>query len=202
MGFLTSGPARLIVLVVVAVGLAAGGIAWADIPDSGVIHGCYKNGSGDLRVIDSDAEGRCLGSERPLDWSQTSALSAHRFGGPVDAPAGADYTTIVTLHVDPGSYVVAAKTVIAVVATDPGTSSDCNLTYDAGGGDVVADHSNQLLPGLGSTPRTTQYLQRLLQFATPATIRLECRVGTVWTASFSSIIAIPIQNALNLEVSG
>jgi hypothetical protein len=57
--------------VVVVAAIAAGGIAYASIPDSnGVIHGCYKNTNGSLRVIDSGGKG-CQIGETPLDWSQT-----------------------------------------------------------------------------------------------------------------------------------
>ena len=57
-----------------AVALAAGGsVAWAIIPDSGgVIHGCYDNVSGKLRVSDTD-DGEpkaCGNSETPLSWNQ------------------------------------------------------------------------------------------------------------------------------------
>jgi hypothetical protein len=181
----------------------AGAGAYASIPDSShVIHGCYKTVGGDLRVIDPSAGQNCLPSENPLGWNEPSALSAHRSAGPTDASPGPSFTTIVTLHVDPGFYVFVAKTVIAVVATDTGTSSDCILTYDTGAGEVVADRSNQPLPSVGPTPRTTHNLQRLLQFGTSATIGLECRAGTVWTASNSNIIAIQVQNALDLEVGG
>jgi hypothetical protein len=183
---------------------AAGGIAYASIPDSsGVIHSCYKTMSGDLRVIDSEAGQNCLASENSLHWNETSALSAHRSAGPTDAPPGPGFMTIVTLHVDPGFYVFAAKTVIAVVGADAGTGSDCIVTYDTGGGELDADRSNQPLPNIGPTPRATHNLQRLLQFGgTSATIRLKCRAGTLWTASNSSIIAIQVQNALDIEVSG
>jgi hypothetical protein len=68
----------------------SGGVAWAAIPDgSGQIHGCYKNGNGDLRVIDPSAGGACKASESPLAWSQT---------GPAGPPgaAGATHVTIRT----------------------------------------------------------------------------------------------------------
>lgn len=52
--------------------LAGGGIAYATIPDaSGVVHGCYKNGNGALRVIDTGAGAHCTPAETPLDWNQT-----------------------------------------------------------------------------------------------------------------------------------
>ncbi len=72
--------ARLTALIV-TVGVAAGGVAYASIPDGGgVIHGCYKKKAGTLRVIDSTAGGLCKSSEVSLAWSQT---------GP-QGPPGAD----------------------------------------------------------------------------------------------------------------
>jgi hypothetical protein len=59
-------------LVVVGALAVTGGIALATIPDGGgVIHACYKSGSGDLRVIDPSAGGACKPSESALAWSQT-----------------------------------------------------------------------------------------------------------------------------------
>src|SRR5262245_50706321 len=73
MGRLSSGRVRLAALVVVALGLAAGGIAYASIPDSnGAIHGCYQKNSGQLRVVDPGAGGGCSSSESPLVWNQFS----------------------------------------------------------------------------------------------------------------------------------
>jgi hypothetical protein len=55
---------------------ALGSIAWAAIPDAdGVIHACYKQSNGALRVIDAPAE-VCDASESPLNWSQ-SGLSGY-----------------------------------------------------------------------------------------------------------------------------
>jgi len=106
----------------------------------------------------------------------------------------------VTQTVAPGFYVFVAKTVII---TDTSTGSDCRLTYDTGGGEVQADASSQSPFNSSVTARTTHNLQRLLQFATTsATIRLECRAGTSWTASDSNIIAIQVQHASDSEVSG
>ncbi len=62
---------RMFVYAVAAAVLAlAGGIAYAAIPDSsGVIHGCFKTGSGDLRVIDPSTTS-CLPSETAISWNQ------------------------------------------------------------------------------------------------------------------------------------
>lgn len=49
------------------------GVAYASIPDAnGFIHGCFQNGRGILRVIDS-ATTACGADETPLNWSQTGA---------------------------------------------------------------------------------------------------------------------------------
>ena len=58
----------LIAIAAVASLVLAGGVAYASIPDGGVIHGCYKTQNGQLRVIDS---GGCGPSETALNWNQT-----------------------------------------------------------------------------------------------------------------------------------
>jgi hypothetical protein len=67
----------------------AAGVAYATIPDeTGVIHGCYSNGLGILRVIDPSAGQQCRGTETSLDWNQT---------GP-QGPSGA--TNVTVQHAD------------------------------------------------------------------------------------------------------
>ena len=71
-----SGRVRVGVLVVVVLGLTAGGIAYASIPDaSGMIHGCYLTKNGSLRVIQSPG-GACTSGEIALNWSQTGPKGA------------------------------------------------------------------------------------------------------------------------------
>ena len=81
MSVLTSRRGRL--LAAVAIAGAAFGIAsavQADIPDNGVIHGCYgKPGTpyrGNLRVRDADQGEQCRYYENQLDWSQTGPTGA------------------------------------------------------------------------------------------------------------------------------
>jgi hypothetical protein len=50
---------------------AAATLALASIPDAdGVIHGCYKNKTGSLRVVDSGAG--CSSGETALDWNHAT----------------------------------------------------------------------------------------------------------------------------------
>jgi hypothetical protein len=110
MRFLRSGRVRLTALVAVVVGLAAGGIAYASIPDSsGVIHGCYKTVGGALRVIDTDKGGKCVPSETALSWSQTGpkgATGAQGATGPT-GPSGPGATSgTATLAQAPGAHLL------------------------------------------------------------------------------------------------
>ena len=70
------------VVLATALGLAAGGIAYATIPDSnGVIHGCVLKASRIVRVIDSDTTS-CRSTETALNWSQTGPQGATGPQGP------------------------------------------------------------------------------------------------------------------------
>jgi len=76
----------LVLGAVVCVGLAAGGVAWATIPDSGgVIHACYQKNSGQLRVIDPSTGDSCSNAEKSLSWSQTGPTGPQGPQGPQGA---------------------------------------------------------------------------------------------------------------------
>ncbi len=78
--------------------LTAGGWLTADasIPDaSGVIHGCYNNASGSLRVIDTSGGSTCHGGETPVEWSQTGPQGSQGPQGPA-GPAGATHAWAAT----------------------------------------------------------------------------------------------------------
>lgn len=60
-------------LSLLAVFLAAGGLAYAAIPSAdGTIHGCYDKARGTLRIVDAEAVGggRCSDAEAALSWNQ------------------------------------------------------------------------------------------------------------------------------------
>jgi hypothetical protein len=97
---------RVALLTVVLLGVTAGAVAYADIPDSGVIHACYKKTSpnqGLLRVIDKSAGQTCANNEIVTSWNQvgptgptgpTGATGATGPGGPTgdtgpSGPSGA-----------------------------------------------------------------------------------------------------------------
>jgi hypothetical protein len=84
MKFLLSGRVRWAALGAIVAGLAAGGIAYASIPDTGgVFHACYKN-TGAVRLVNSASD--CNSSETATQWNQTGPQGS---SGP-SGPAGAD----------------------------------------------------------------------------------------------------------------
>src|SRR5580765_8708710 len=74
---------RVAVAFVVVVAIAAGGIAYASIPDAnGVVHGCYNSDNGALRVFGKSKDyQQCSAGEKALDWSQTGPTGATGLSG-------------------------------------------------------------------------------------------------------------------------
>jgi hypothetical protein len=123
-------PTAPLVISVLALMVALGGVAYSSIPDaSGVIHGCYTTqGSRTLRVIDS-AES-CLGSETALNWSQQGPA------GPT-GPAGAQGPQ--GAQGPPGQPPAFTKSVAKVtVAADVGFAEVARLDVPAGRYVVIA----------------------------------------------------------------
>ena len=78
-------PHRVLRLAVAAsaIGALAAGLAYATVPDSaGVIHACYGNRDGSLRVVDTETGQACNPRETALTWNQQGPI------GP-QGPAGA-----------------------------------------------------------------------------------------------------------------
>jgi hypothetical protein len=111
-------------------GFVVGGIAWADIPDSGVINGCYKTSGGALRVIDSSTGETCKPSESPLSWSQSGPKGATGVKGPTGAkgetgakgPTGASGGLRAWARVDENGTIINGQNILAVQhdPSDPG----------------------------------------------------------------------------------
>ncbi|MDQ5831656.1 MAG: hypothetical protein M3550_01180 [Actinomycetota bacterium] len=129
---------NLVAYLALGIALAAtGSVAYSAIPDANsVIHGCYENASGVLRVIDTEASGTCRGGETALDWNQKGQAGAtgaqgppglattygRSAGGPVALPDPGKKKTVVALTVPRGSYVITGKAVGSL--TVPGFSCE------------------------------------------------------------------------------
>lgn len=182
--------------------LAAGGIAYATIPDSnGVIHACYKTTGGALRVIDSGAGGACNASETPVSWSQTGPQGQQGLEGPRGPSdvwffdgshdsqniGGGGFVTLASLDLPAGSYLVEGQT--AVFDTSTGTKYGC---------DLVNSSTHEYQEAAGSTPDATNDateipIQTVLTLSGPDTISLRCDgVDAGAGASYWSLAALEV----------
>ena len=188
-------------LLVLLGGSLAGGIAWATGGDPaglyGDVHACYKDHSGDVRIV--AAHEACRRHESPIAWTQGYAQEVRRHSTPAVVSGYPDYTPVVAsslLGSDlPTYYVVLAKTTLAL--KDP-VVSDCRLRIDRN--DVPAftvDESSQ-----GPSTMATHNLQAVVQLGGGGfNARLECRANAAWTAQESSVIGIKIGNPVNIVVT-
>jgi hypothetical protein len=176
---LPSGKARwavpIALMMVLAVG-AAGGIAYAAIPDSaGVIHGCYQKANGSLRVIDTQAGGKCSSVENPLDWNQTGPAGPR---GPSDAylasdggkPISLTGTTLVSLTLPAGNYTLIAKTGVYSL-TNPDIV-DCLLQA----GTTTLDEDRVRVDGLSTTNDDNEFMDLIgiVSLASTGTVSVVC----------------------------
>ena len=158
--------------LVVALGatlLAAGGIAWAAIPDStGAINACYANSNGKLRAVDAPAD--CAGGE-----------SAIALGGPTVGYATSrpdlvlienTTTTLATLDLPAGKYLVHGKLDIHTTSFD-NTFVVCNLTIVGTAGFLDASW-NRIEEDGGPGHGEAIALQTPLTLASPGGIALTC----------------------------
>src|SRR5262245_1742024 len=74
---------RKLKLLVVAVSMLAGGLAYADV----TITGCVLSGQGQVRIIDPSRD-RCKPNETQVSWSQTGPQGSQGPAGPA-GPQGA-----------------------------------------------------------------------------------------------------------------
>ena len=74
--------------VTAALVAAVAGIAYSAIPSGGEIHGCYLNGVGTLRLIDTSVGQRCRRGETAIFWDQHGTAGPAGPTGPA-GPAGA-----------------------------------------------------------------------------------------------------------------
>ena len=140
---------RGVVLAVVAAVLAAvGGVAYASIPDSsGVIHGCYVSGTGQLRVYDSQSPDikKCGANEKPIDWNQQGPAGPQGPTGPAGpaGPAGSQ-----------GPAGPQGPKGDTGPAGPPGTSGTSHVYYATNSYDVTADFdaTPQLVVGVSDLP--------------------------------------------------
>ena len=157
--------------LVVALGatlLAAGGIAWAAIPDStGAINACYATSNGKLRAVDAPAD--CAGGERAIALGgPTRAYSSHPAG---DVVLGTTSSDLASLTLPAGQYVVHAKVNVADFGFTGNVFVACSLQV----GGLTPDQTWVTLgPSIESAPSASIGLQGTVTLATSGTVVARC----------------------------
>lgn len=171
-----AGWAVPIALMMVLTAGMAGGIAYASIPDpAGVIHGCYQKSNGNLRVIDTQAGGKCGSTENPLGWNQTGPAGPR---GPSDAylasdggkPISLTGTTLVSLTLPAGNYTLIAKT--GVYSLTSADIVDCLLQA----GTATLDEDEVRVDGLNTTNDDNEFMDLIgvVSLASTGTVSVVC----------------------------
>jgi hypothetical protein len=173
-------------LLALAAGAAVFGIATAvqaDIPDNGVIHGCYgKPGTpykGNLRVRDASAGEQCHFYENTLDWNQVGPTGARGPTGPSDLWQSNGFgqevaltsflnNNVATLSLPAGNFSVIAKVGVTDIAA--ATEFSCTLIDKSGVGTVDESFARTT----AAFEEIDVPLQTVLTFASPASVELSC----------------------------
>jgi hypothetical protein len=99
--------ARFALAALAAIVVAGAGIGWAAIPGSdGVIHACYKDGNGALRVVDHPVS--CHGHETAIDLGGPAHGYAAANPGDVTLSTSTS-VSVLKLGLPAGTYLVHAK---------------------------------------------------------------------------------------------
>ena len=78
-------PYEVAAMLIAALALTAGGVAFAAIPSNGVISACYVKSGGTLRVIDATT-GNCSSKETSLSWNAQGPAGPQGSPGPSGPP--------------------------------------------------------------------------------------------------------------------
>ena len=123
----------------------------------------------------------------------SAAFQASRDAGPAGVAPSQSYTTVASLSVAPGAYVVFAK---IDMQSDQQDSSRCRLTAES-----AYDESNRGLRANGTGE--AHNLQLAHSFTAPGAFALSCRSSSGnWSASDTKILAIKVGSAQAQGVSG
>jgi len=172
------------VLVTVALFATLGGTSYAALRVSGKNIKDNTVGSTDVKnyTLMKKDFGKGLFESSAAAPLSSIGYEAERDSGPVDVAPG-DYTTVATLNLPPGPYIVFGKADLSSTQLDSGR---CQL--QAGG---KVDTSARGLRSNG-TPEALN-LQQAATLAGPGTITLSCKTTDGnWTATDSKILAVKV----------
>jgi hypothetical protein len=179
----------LLAVALAATALAAGGIAWAAIPDStGAINACYANANGKLRAV--DAPGDCGGGETAIALGGPTRGYLSRPLG--DVVLGVTSSDLASLALPAGKYVLHGKVNVA----DLGFTGDVFVACSLQVGATTLDMTWVNLGQLGSTaPSASIGLQGAVALPAGGTVVERCAAPDgepSVTARFRSLDAVSL----------
>jgi hypothetical protein len=173
------------VFVTIALFAALSGTSYAAVKVTGKR---IKNGSIRSTDVKNFTVGKSDLAKGMLESSNATPLNsigyqAERNAGPTSVAASADYTTVATLQVPPGAYMILAKTDLQ---SDDLASSHCQLQA----GPLLDVAARGLRPN--GTPEAMN-MQVGYTFPAPGAITLSCKTSDGnWTANDSKILAVKV----------
>jgi hypothetical protein len=169
-----------VTLLALATGVGAG-IAWATIPGTdGLIHACYKDGNGDLRLVSSPG---CRVHETPIDLG--GPTQGYAAGDPGDVTlSGPTSTSILTLALPAGKYLVHAKANLFNLPSSDAVFVPCDLRLD--GTTTMLDQDAVVLEAPVTSTEASEAnvpLQTPVTLTSPGVVVFECAAITRGTSS-------------------
>lgn len=185
----------------IAIGLAAGFVIAAGgafaassvIGSGGVIDGCYKKQTGQLRVVAAAAD--CDPSEAPLSWNQDGPAGPPGPKGetgergpsdlfhndwnvdPIELEPHGGLTTIRTLSLPAGSYFVDAQAEILLAPNEPFPSTGYPACSVNKANDPWPQIAGNFVPLRGPNRFEVVELMGSVTLTEPETIELRCETG-------------------------
>jgi hypothetical protein len=212
-------PSPSMIVSVVALVVATAGTATAAgvlISNSSQVKAGAINGS-DIKnrsITGIDIADKAI-SDRQLSASVKSkftsqgfvATEAVRKSGPLAQPAG-QHVVATLAQLQPGTYVLAAKTILAPTTGDQGLLTEVLKQPKTAGGHCVmsaggdVDDSRAPIATPYSDTPTTLHMQMTRTLGAPTDIVLTCDAGVPWQATDTSIIALKLTGSSRTDVTG
>jgi len=181
------------VLAVAAVAAVAS-VAYAAIPSSsGTITACVDS-KGALKLIDAEAGNACGTGKYALTWNQEgpagpqgapgSTNGYYKTGTTTVLQPGAGNTTLVSLALPAGNYVVYAR---ATVSSASFAGATCYLQASG----VVGDDFQNVIVN-SSFPNARVSLMRALMLSAASTVTVNCGSGSGATVSGPAVSAVKV----------
>jgi hypothetical protein len=149
---------RTVGLIAFGVVLAAvAGLAYGAVGQGGMINGCFKNSTPhNLQVLDPAVTTTCPTGTSPLNWNQQGPSNAYStyHDARQNVNSGSALTTVGSLKLPPGGFVIIAKADFGQESSDNATIGRCTLSAGSDT-DSTEPQVNWMFPGMTTSTTFT-----------------------------------------------